>query len=63
MRLDWTISVWQVAAVCWFGFLFFFTVVRKLDKLIATFEEYPPHKHIAGIGEPLYPKGMKPNGD
>lgn len=63
MRLDWSVSVWQVAAALWFGFLFFFAVVRKLDRLLAIFEEYPPHRHFAGIHEPIYPKGMRPNGD
>lgn len=61
MRLDWNVPVWQVLAMVWVVFLFFFGVMRKLDKLISIFEEYPPHKHV--FGKVMYPKGMKPNGD
>lgn len=61
MHLDWSISVWQVLAALWVTFLFFFTIIRKLDRLIAIFEEYPPHRHIGE--ELIFPKGMRPNGD
>ena len=62
-RLDWTVSVWQVVTVLWVSFVFFFAVLRKLDKIIAIFEEFPPHRHVHGSPEPIYPRGMKPNGD
>lgn len=61
MHLDWSVSVWQVSVAIWFIFVFFFTVVRKLDKIIAIFEEFPPHRHLGN--DLIYPKGMKPNGD
>jgi hypothetical protein len=61
MHLDYSVSVWQVVAAIWVTFVFFFGIVRKLDKIIAIFEEYPPHRHIGD--ELIYPKGMRPNGD
>ena len=61
MKLDWSVSVWQVLAVVWICFVFFFSVIRKLDALIVVFKEYPPHRHIHS--EIIYPKGMRPNGD
>lgn len=63
MTFDWTISIWQVLTVIWLTFIFFFVLVRKVDKLMLILEDYPPHKHVRGIGEPIYPKGMRPNGD
>lgn len=59
MRFDWNIPVWQVFTAIWITFVFFFTVIRKLDILIAILKEYPPHKHIGDTI--IFPKGMKPD--
>lgn len=60
MKLDWSVSVWQVCTAIWVVIIFFFGVMRKLDRIIAMLNEFPPHRHVGD--QTIYPKGMRPNG-
>ena len=35
-------------------------MLRKLDRFLMLMKEYPPHRHVPGIIEPIYPKGLNP---
>jgi len=37
---------------------FLWKTLRKLDRLIVVFEEYPPHRHVGN--SIIYPRGREP---
>lgn len=54
MHWDWTVHLGEIIG----GISFGVAVLRKLDRLIVVFEEYPPHRHAGNTI--IYPKGQEP---
>lgn len=36
-----------------------YKVMRRVDRFLAIFEDYPPHRHVNG-SRIIYPKGYEP---